>query len=229
RDSFNTYTPRIPDPYYASKVLPNDSLPCTTLSPITRTPSFLSQKTRLGTVDCSTDDDLTPPSPLKRRPSLSSTSRKRSSTVGTFAYPSKGLFTPAEIPSIVPSRCTTSPKFFLPKKSPSFLQLHTPDLASSPPPYSVLPPPIPPPLPLRRTPVVSPMPSDTEDDDQDEDAIYTSSPQHRSSSSSLRQRIFGSHSPHLRDLPKPICTTPGRLCAGETETETDEPVSTPSS
>ncbi|KAH9475334.1 hypothetical protein JR316_0012445 [Psilocybe cubensis] len=46
-----------------------------------------------------------------------------------------------------------------------------------------------------------------------------------SSSQSLRSRIFSlassTSSPRVRD--KPICTTPGVLCAGETETETDEP------
>ena len=44
---------------------------------------------------------------------------------------------------------------------------------------------------------------------------------------SFRNRLFGmvpvNVGPRVRD--KPICTTPGELCAGETETETDEPVS----
>ena len=46
---------------------------------------------------------------------------------------------------------------------------------------------------------------------------------------SLRMRIFGSVSsyatPRGHNKVKPICTTPGQLCAGETETEVDEPVS----
>ena len=47
------------------------------------------------------------------------------------------------------------------------------------------------------------------------------------SNRSSRNRLFGmvpvNVGPRVRD--KPICTTPGELCAGETETETDEPVS----
>ncbi|KAF8874521.1 N-glycosylation protein-domain-containing protein [Gymnopilus junonius] len=44
------------------------------------------------------------------------------------------------------------------------------------------------------------------------------------SSQSLRSRIFGLASANVsRVRDKPICTTPGMQCAGETETETDEP------
>lgn len=78
------------------------------------------------------------------------------------------------------------------------------------------------------------MNSDTEDDERGENTI-SFTPQRglgsRPTSSSntriqqsLRSRLFGlasvNGSPH-----KPICTTPGEICAGETETETDEPVS----
>ncbi|KAF8966745.1 N-glycosylation protein-domain-containing protein [Flammula alnicola] len=73
------------------------------------------------------------------------------------------------------------------------------------------------------------MNSDTEDD-RDDDMIYTSRIRSSarpgsSSSQSLRSRIFGLASAHApsRVRDKPICTTPGVLCAGETETETDEP------
>jgi hypothetical protein len=59
--------------------------------------------------------------------------------------------------------------------------------------------------------------SDTEDDKRIDPS---------SSNQSFRNRLFGMVSmnvgPRARD--KPICTTPGQLCAGETETETDEPV-----
>ena len=62
--------------------------------------------------------------------------------------------------------------------------------------------------------------SDTEDDERPERGSSSSSNQN------LRNRLFKmvsfSVSPRVRD--KPICTTPGQLCAGETETETDEPV-----
>jgi len=60
--------------------------------------------------------------------------------------------------------------------------------------------------------------SDTEDDAKPSSSSNTSNP-------NLRNRLFGmvsfNVSPRVRD--KPICTTPGELCAGETETETDEP------
>ncbi|KAJ3508318.1 hypothetical protein NLJ89_g5825 [Agrocybe chaxingu] len=88
------------------------------------------------------------------------------------------------------------------------------------------------------------MHSDTEDDDE---MIYTSrlrphshsgsnSNSHSHSSTSLRSRIFGlastaggsgghsrGRSDRDREQGKLICTTPGERCAGETETETDEP------
>ena len=62
--------------------------------------------------------------------------------------------------------------------------------------------------------------SDTEDDKR----IEMGSRPSNISNQSFRNRLFGmvNVSPRARD--KPICTTPGQLCAGETETETDEPV-----
>lgn len=77
-----------------------------------------------------------------------------------------------------------------------------------------------------------PMLSDTEEEHDEDDILYTSSRTSNgakiasSSSQSLRSRIFAltsSSSPRPRH--KTICTTPGTLCAGETETENDEPVS----
>ena len=68
--------------------------------------------------------------------------------------------------------------------------------------------------------------SDTEDDARAEMGSRPSSSSNISNQS-FRNRLLGMMSlnvgPRVRD--KPICTTPGELCAGETETETDEPVS----
>ena len=68
--------------------------------------------------------------------------------------------------------------------------------------------------------------SDTEDDERAEMGSKSSS-NTNIGNQSFRNRLFGMVSlnvgPRVRD--KPICTTPGELCAGETETETDEPVS----
>jgi len=107
------------------------------------------------------------------------------------------------------------------------------DLNQTPPPYS---PPQHDPLHTdTHTNTITTMHSDSEDDDRDEndDMIYTSNttsrhyPNNNASSSSLRSRIFGlavaSSSSRSRD--KLISTTPGTVGAGETETETDEPVS----
>lgn len=78
------------------------------------------------------------------------------------------------------------------------------------------------------------MPADSEDDRDDDGMIYTSwgsSSKYGSggptrSSTSLRTRLFGDHSGSSSFKgPKTITTTPGKLCAGETETEADEPVS----
>lgn len=73
--------------------------------------------------------------------------------------------------------------------------------------------------------------SESDDDRDDDEMIYTTWPGSRSnpqkSSSNLRARVFGGAfaSSRARDRAKTICTTPGQLCAGETETEIDEPVS----
>lgn len=73
------------------------------------------------------------------------------------------------------------------------------------------------------------MNSDTEDDERGENAIVfeLGSRPKSNSNQSLRNRLFAMASVNggsrIRD--KPICTTPGKICAGETETETDEPVS----
>ena len=68
--------------------------------------------------------------------------------------------------------------------------------------------------------------SDTEDDGRAEMGSRLSSSSNISNQS-FRNRLFGMVSLNVgrRVRDKPICTTPGELCAGETETETDEPVS----
>ena len=82
------------------------------------------------------------------------------------------------------------------------------------------------------------MPADSGDDhDDDNDGmIYTSwsskskrdSEGAGKSSTNLRTRLFGGHEGGSSwKGPKSITTTPGRLGAGETETEADEPVSLP--
>jgi hypothetical protein len=147
------------------------------------------------------------------------TKRRTRSSSKEFILSKQLVFTPAQVYPIAPSRSTTS---FLARKSvssPVFLDPH----ATSPPPYSkyFLPESLP-------GPPFHHMDSDTDDDRDEDGMIYTSpiSSQTRHSSQGLRSRIFGlaSRNPsRVRD--KPISTTPGVLCAGETETETDEPVS----
>ena len=68
--------------------------------------------------------------------------------------------------------------------------------------------------------------SDTENDGRLEMGSRISSSSNISNQS-FRNRLFGMVSLNVgqRVRDKPICTTPGELCAGETETETDEPVS----
>ncbi|KAF8152251.1 N-glycosylation protein-domain-containing protein [Crassisporium funariophilum] len=163
--------------------------------------------------------------PPKSKPKSVRTNASSSDLAGSFV-PSKPLFTPAQAYPIASSRSSTS---FLTKRSISSPLLL--DLLPAPPPYSKNPHFAPPQS-------ISQMKSDTEDDDRDEDdMIYTSrhslgsslnsrqASSSSSSSQSLRSRIFGLVSingpPRVRH--KPICTTPGELCAGETETETDEP------
>ena len=70
------------------------------------------------------------------------------------------------------------------------------------------------------------MNSETDDDREPEDttAIYTTRSTRLSAGVQLRSRIFGTMHSHQPRRDKVICTTPGESCAGETETETDEPV-----
>lgn len=173
--------------------------------------------------------------PPKRKQKSSIPPRRRCSTneFGSFV-PSKFLFTPADNP---PPYSPRSPgPFTIPKSnsSPSSPILRA---NSS---YDI------PPF-LPGTPMSTRMQlnSDSEDDrDDDDDLPYTTwgantnpkpsssySKAHVSkskSTTSLRMRIFGSVSSYAssrgRDRVKSICTTPGQLCAGETETEIDEPV-----
>jgi hypothetical protein len=72
------------------------------------------------------------------------------------------------------------------------------------------------------------------EDDRDDDAWGTTTYLRghaikSKSTTSLRMRVFGSVSSYPssrgRDRVKTISTAPGQLCAGETETEVDEPVS----
>ncbi|KAF9467533.1 hypothetical protein BDZ94DRAFT_1305175 [Collybia nuda] len=146
-------------------------------------------------------------SPPKRKPT-----RTRSSIneFGTFILP-KLPFTPAD--AAPPPAYTPRPTevAFLAHKSSSTSLL-----------YSQPSPPV----------ATKPMHESESDDDRDDDEmIYTTWAGSRGppprSSSSLRARIFGSVSAHVppraRDRAKTICTTPGQLCAGETETEIDEP------
>lgn len=65
--------------------------------------------------------------------------------------------------------------------------------------------------------------SESDADDRDDEPVFQSrSSAFKNSVSGLRSRapVNGSSS----QRPKTICTTPGALCAGETETEIDEPV-----
>lgn len=142
----------------------------------------------------------------KHRPSRSS---------NEFTSSRQPVFTPAQVYPITTSRSTTT---FIARKSASSPLLFDPD-AISPPPYSKQS------LPQQ---TFHHMSSDTEDDRDDVGMIYTS-PRIGSQtklSQSLRSRIFrlaSTSTQRVRD--KPISTTPGVMCAGETETETDEPVS----
>lgn len=145
----------------------------------------------------------------KQRPS-----RTRSSS-NEFTPSKQVVFTPAQVYPIATSRSTTA---FLARKSASSPLLFDPH-AISPPPYSQH---------YLTQQTFHHMSSDTEDDRDDVGMIYTS-PRIGSQtrlSQGLRSRIFrltSTSTPRVRD--KPISTTPGVMCAGETETETDEPVS----
>ncbi|RDB21835.1 N-glycosylation protein eos1 [Hypsizygus marmoreus] len=146
--------------------------------------------------------------PRKRRPP-----RTRSSTneLGTFV-PSKFLFTPADAPPAY-TPTPTAAKFSA-KKSSSSPLLYS---ATSSSPYTF----------GRRMPNQTHSESEDDDDRDDDEPIYTtwtaSSGNLKAPSGGLRTRIFGGASSRDRDRPKAICTTPGELCAGETETEIDEP------
>lgn len=146
--------------------------------------------------------------------SRSSRTRTRSSSheLGTFVPP-KFLFTPADKPpAYIPP-----PAKFAAKKSNSSPLLYSEHSAAH---YA----------PHRRMSAQIHCESDQDDRDDDEDAIYTARPGSsgniKALGSGLRARIFGiGTSSRSRDRPKTICTTPGEVCAGETETEIDEPVS----
>ncbi|KDR72822.1 hypothetical protein GALMADRAFT_212843 [Galerina marginata CBS 339.88] len=174
----------------------------------------------------SSEESLSPSRPTQRRPPQPKRKPKRtqssSNDLSGSSTGSKFVFTPAQVYPIASSRSSTS---FLARKSVSSPLLF--DLQTSPPPYTKHP-----------FPVASSVPpshmnsdSDTDDDRDEDDMIYTSrlganARPASSSSQSLRSRIFGlaSRNPsRVRD--KPISTTPGVLCAGETEPETDEPIS----
>ena len=201
---------------------------------ITTTASITTTTSITATIDPPSADPpklLAPPSLSrvhKRRPHASS-----SDDISVFPPTSncKFLFTPAQIVPIATSRSRSttalkslpfSPLDICPPpaysaRPESYTPLHEPE------PYTSLPEP-PPSIPLED------MNSDTEEDD---DVIYTTTSHRNASSNSLRTRLFALASStslsasHSRNQPKPICTTPGELCAGETETETDEPVITP--
>jgi hypothetical protein len=164
----------------------------------------------------------------KRRPRASS-----SHDISVFPPTSncKFLFSPAQVVPVVTSRSRSTTAL---KSLPSPLDICPPPVYSArpesytffhePEPYTSLPEP-PPSIP----------PDMNSDAEEDDDIIYTTTSSRRNASSnSLRTRLFALASStslstsHSRNQPKPICTTPGELCAGETETETDEPVITPS-
>ncbi|KAF5376489.1 hypothetical protein D9615_008648 [Tricholomella constricta] len=149
-------------------------------------------------------------------------SRTRSSTneLGAFVPPDF-LFTPADTPpAYTPTPSSPPPAKFTALKS-----------KSSPILYSV------PPLstynhgPRRCS---AQLHSESEADDPDDDGVIHAARsgsignlKASGSSTGLRTRIFGIGSSYAssrhRDRPKTICTTPGEVCAGETETEIDEP------
>lgn len=152
------------------------------------------------------------------------TRTRASSTQLPAANPSsnsKFLFTPADIS---PATSQNRPTSKLPaEKSRSSPDFHCPAPTKSAHPdcprmMHALPPHPPPPI------------SDDDADlsDTDTEMIYTSwnaqePPSFKPGPSlSLRARIFGGV--RGRDKAKTICTTPGQMCAGETETEIDEPV-----
>lgn len=165
---------------------------------------------------------------------LSSTdlkSRLTRATLGTRSsknelvtfVPKTFLFTPADAPPPYTSTSTPStPKFPAPRSNSS------PHLPVSPPssPYGG---------PCRMSAQAQPHSAssgDSDNDPDDDDRIIhwsRSTGNLKAVGAGLRARVFGiGPSPRHRDRPKTICTTPGEVGAGETETEVDEPVSTSS-
>lgn len=201
------YFAHIPDPYYVDDILADSASFQFASSCGFITKSIIS----------SSSEDLN----SLRNPSFPSRLAVRTGhtpgELGSFA-PSNFLSTPADSLDVPRSSFSTKKKSL----SSPVLNRRTSFLAS-PPPYSS----------LDRTPVQH-MYSDAEDDDQVDAMIYTSlNGSSRGvgsrTSNNLRMRLFGGGygNGHARNRneAKPICTTPGRLGAGETETETDEPVS----
>ncbi|GLB42659.1 putative N-glycosylation protein [Lyophyllum shimeji] len=158
--------------------------------------------------------ELSPP--LTRPPS-----GKRSSTheLGTFV-PSKFLFAPADTPpAYTPTASSPPPARFSALKSKSSPLLHSSHPSS---PYGHHP---------RRMSAVQ-LHSESDSDDGNDAGIgrvitSSSTGNLKATGAGVRARIFGIGSSYAstrhRDRPKTICTTPGALCAGETETEVDEP------
>jgi hypothetical protein len=161
-------------------------------------------------------------SPPRRSPDPIPRPRRRhhSRAKSSNSISSKYLFTPAPNPPIV------LPSYYLPssRSAPKFLakkSVSSPLLGYTPNPqvynyYS------------HHT--SSRMLQDSEDDRDDNDMIYTSwggpAVSVTRTTANVRTRIFGgANGSSRRDIPKTISTTPGQLCAGETETEADEPVS----
>ncbi|KAF8063263.1 hypothetical protein FPV67DRAFT_234816 [Lyophyllum atratum] len=175
-----------------------------------------SPKRQLKTPNTPSYTELKPYPPLTRPPS-----RKRSSTneLGTFV-PTTFLFTPADTPPAYTPTPSSSPP---PARFSALKSNSSPLLHSSPPssPYSHGP---------RR--MSAQVHSESDDDDTEDREIMrttmsSSTGNLKATGAGLRTRIFGIGSSTAasrhRDRPKTICTTPGAVCAGETETEVDEP------
>ena len=151
-------------------------------------------------------DDTDVPSPPKLR-----RSRTQSSSNKFDSFSSSNFFTPLPSPPVVVPRSRSSAAFPT-KKSCSSPALTQSQLYNS-------------------KGYIQGMPPDSDDERGEDEAIYTSwdGPRNLKPNNNLRTRIFGgptsTSAARGRDKPKSICTTPGQLCAGETETEADEPVS----
>lgn len=127
------------------------------------------------------------------------------------------LFTPAEIPPLSTTFNSRSSSRFLYKKSVSSPILHS-QVSPHRPAFS-----------SQTRSSAYHMSTDSGDDRDNGNIIYTARDSPRTpgastrSNASLRTRLFGGHVSSKE--PKCITTTPGKLGAGETETEADEPVS----